>query len=37
MDGLRNHRKLSAALNDGLTHFKGLVEYRRDDAVLADL
>lgn len=37
MDGWRNRRKLSAALNDALVHFKGLVEYRRDDAVLADL
>lgn len=37
LDAWRHHRKLSAALNDALVHFKGLVEYRRNDAVLADL
>ena len=37
LDRWRNGRKLSAALNDALVHFKGLVEYRRDDAILADL
>jgi uncharacterized membrane protein len=37
MDGWRRGRKLATALDDALVHFKGLVEYRRDDAVLADL
>lgn len=37
MDSWRHGRKLAAALDDGLVHFKGLVEYRRDDPVLADL
>jgi hypothetical protein len=37
LDGWLRGRKLAAALNDALVHFKGLVEYRRDDAVLADL
>ncbi|MGA8532824.1 MAG: hypothetical protein WB615_01805 [Candidatus Tumulicola sp.] len=37
MDGWRHGRKLAAALDDALVLFKGLVEYRRDDAVLADL
>ncbi len=37
MDRWRHGRKLAAALDDALVHFKGLVEYRRDDPVLADL
>jgi hypothetical protein len=37
VDGWRNQRKLNSALDDGLVHFKGLVEYRRDDLILADL
>jgi uncharacterized membrane protein len=37
VDGWRNHRKLNTALDHGLVHFKGLVEYRRDDLILADL
>ncbi|HTU82078.1 MAG TPA: hypothetical protein VMF61_08100 [Candidatus Acidoferrales bacterium] len=37
LDSLKRGRKLAAALDDGLVHFKGLVEYRRDDPVLADL
>ena len=37
MDSWRHRRKLAAALDDALVHFKGLVEYRRDDPVLADL
>jgi len=37
LDRWRHGRKLTAALDDALVHFKGLVEYRRDDAVLADL
>jgi uncharacterized membrane protein len=37
MDRWRHGRRLSAALDDALVHFKGLVEYRRDDAILGDL
>ncbi|MBV8373682.1 MAG: hypothetical protein JOY69_10500 [Candidatus Eremiobacteraeota bacterium] len=37
MDTWRHGRKLAAALDDALVHFKGLVEYRRDDPILADL
>ena len=37
MEGWRNQRKLNSALDDGLVHFKGLVEFRRDDLILADL
>lgn len=37
LDGWRRGRRLAAALDDALVHFKGLVEYRRDDPVLADL
>ncbi len=37
MDTWRHGRRLAAALNEALVHFKGLVEYRRDGAVLADL
>ncbi|HTX58341.1 MAG TPA: hypothetical protein VMH02_01605 [Verrucomicrobiae bacterium] len=37
LDRWRHARRLSGALNDALVHFKGLVEYRRDDAALADL
>jgi hypothetical protein len=37
MDDWRHGRKLAAALDDALVHFKGLVEYRKDDAILADL
>lgn len=37
LDRWRRGRKLAAALDDALVHFKGLVEYRRDDAILADL
>ena len=37
IDRLARGRKLAAALDDALVHFKGLVEYRRDDPVLADL
>ncbi|MBV9717796.1 MAG: hypothetical protein JOZ77_00610 [Candidatus Eremiobacteraeota bacterium] len=29
-------RKVANALDDSLVHFKGLVEYKRDDPVLAD-
>lgn len=30
-------RKIDRALDDALTHFKGLVEFRSDDGLLADL
>jgi len=33
----RRGRKLFAQLDTAMTNFKGLVEYRRNDAVLADL
>jgi hypothetical protein len=36
-DAWRHDRKLSTALEEALIHFKGLVEYRRNDPVLADL
>jgi len=40
LGGLLDHwqrgRRLSNALDDSLVHFKGLVEYQRDAAVLAD-
>jgi uncharacterized membrane protein len=36
-DRWRNGRKLCTALDDALVHFKGLVEYRRDDGLLGDL
>ena len=37
MDRWRHGRRVSQALDDALVHFKGLVEYRRDDPVLADV
>ena len=37
MDAWQHRRRLTVALNDALVHFKGLVEYGRNDAVLADL
>jgi uncharacterized membrane protein len=36
MDSWRNGRKLERVLDDALVHFKGLVEYRTSDSVLAD-
>jgi hypothetical protein len=33
VDGWRRGRRLAAALEDAVAHFKGLVEYRRDAAV----
>jgi hypothetical protein len=37
LDGLTRRRKLDAALDDALVHFKGLCEYSREpDALLAD-
>jgi len=37
LDQLRRGRRLAAALDDALVHFKGLVEYRREEPALADL
>jgi hypothetical protein len=37
IDGWRRGRKLFAQLQSAMTNFKGLVEYRRHDPVLADL
>jgi len=36
LDRWQRGRKLATALGDSLIHFKGLVEYKRDGAVLAD-
>jgi hypothetical protein len=36
LDRWQRGRKLAGALDDSLLHFKGLVEYQRDAAVLAD-
>jgi uncharacterized membrane protein len=36
LDSWKRGRKLAKALDDALVHFKGLVEYRRDEPVLAD-
>lgn len=36
LDRWQRARRVASALDDSLVHFKGLVEYRRDDAVLAD-
>lgn len=36
LDRWQRGRRLSSALGDSLVHFKGLVEYQRDAAVLAD-
>lgn len=37
VDRWKNGRRVDRALEDSLLHFKGLVEYRSDDGVLADL
>jgi uncharacterized membrane protein len=37
LDWWRRGRRILAQLQVALTHFKGLVEYRRNDAALADL
>jgi len=37
VDRWRHGRRFTTALNDALVHFKGLVEYRRDEPVLADI
>ena len=36
VDKFTRRRKLDAALGDSLLHFKGLVEFEREDGVLAD-
>jgi hypothetical protein len=36
LDRWQRGRRVASALDDSLIHFKGLVEYKRDDAVLAD-
>ena len=36
VDEWRRGRKLAAALEDALVHFKGLVEFQRDELALAD-
>ncbi|MBV8374050.1 MAG: hypothetical protein JO302_00945 [Candidatus Eremiobacteraeota bacterium] len=36
LDGWRRGRRLTAALEDALVHFKGLVEYRHEEALVAD-
>jgi hypothetical protein len=36
LGGWRRGRRLAAALGDALVHFKGLVEYRREDAIGAE-
>lgn len=37
MDHWRNGRRLERVLDDALVHFKGLVEYRKDEGLLGDL
>ena len=37
LDRWRHGRRFTTALNDALVHFKGLVEYRRDEPALADV
>ncbi len=36
LDRWQRGRRVAVALADSLVHFKGLVEYNRDSAVLAD-
>ena len=36
LDRWQRGRRVASALDDSLVHFKGLVEYKRDAAVLAD-
>jgi hypothetical protein len=36
LDRWQRGRRVASALDDSLVHFKGLVEYKRDGAVLAD-
>ncbi|MBV8148108.1 MAG: hypothetical protein JO092_03355 [Candidatus Eremiobacteraeota bacterium] len=36
LDGWRRGRRLTAALEDALVHFKGLVEYRHEEALVGD-
>ncbi|HZY99567.1 MAG TPA: hypothetical protein VFE36_08335 [Candidatus Baltobacteraceae bacterium] len=37
VDHWRHGRRFTTALDDALVHFKGLVEYRRDEPALADV
>jgi uncharacterized membrane protein len=37
VDHLRNGRRMERVLGEALEHFRGLVEYRRDDGILGDL
>ena len=37
VDQWRHGRRFTTALNDALVHFKGLVEFRREEPVLADV
>jgi hypothetical protein len=36
LDRWQRGRRVASALDDSLVHFKGLVEYKRNDAILAD-
>ena len=36
LDRLKRGRRVASALDESLVHFKGLVEYKRDAAILAD-
>jgi hypothetical protein len=36
LDRWQRGRRVASALDDSLVHFKGLVEYKRDGAILAD-
>lgn len=36
LDRWQRGRRVASALDDSVVHFKGLVEFKRDDAVLAD-
>jgi uncharacterized membrane protein len=36
LDRWQRGRRVASALDDSLVHFKGLVEYKRDDPILAD-
>ncbi|MBV8531633.1 MAG: hypothetical protein JO104_09970 [Candidatus Eremiobacteraeota bacterium] len=36
LDRWQRGRRVASALDDSLVHFKGLVEFKRDEAVLAD-
>ncbi len=36
LDRWQRGRRVASALDDSLVHFKGLVEYKRDEPILAD-